>query len=45
MSPAPTSVHQRLLRKLHGGEYHPIAKSGETDIELTRPFNATIRLA
>ena len=33
------------LFELHGGEYHPIAKSDETDIELTRPFTATIRLA
>ncbi|MEV6442417.1 Uma2 family endonuclease [Amycolatopsis sp. NPDC051716] len=33
------------LFELRGGEYEPIAKSGETDIELTRPFTATIRLA
>lgn len=33
------------LFELQGDEYHPIAKSGETDIELTRPFAATIRLA
>jgi Uma2 family endonuclease len=33
------------LFELQGDEYEPIAKSGETDIELTRPFNATIRLA
>ena len=33
------------LFELQGGEYHPIAKSDETDIELTRPFTATIRLA
>ncbi|MFB9687748.1 Uma2 family endonuclease [Amycolatopsis plumensis] len=32
------------LFELHDGEYQPIAKSGETDIELTRPFTATIRL-
>ncbi|MDQ7802428.1 Uma2 family endonuclease [Amycolatopsis sp. A133] len=33
------------LFELQGDEYEPIAKSGETDIELTRPFNVTIRLA
>ncbi|MBE8520213.1 hypothetical protein ILP97_22410 [Amycolatopsis sp. H6(2020)] len=33
------------LFELQGDEYHPIAKSDETDIELTRPFAATIRLA
>lgn len=33
------------LFELRGGEYEPIAKSGETDIEITRPFTATIRLA
>ncbi|WP_310976491.1 MULTISPECIES: Uma2 family endonuclease [unclassified Amycolatopsis] len=33
------------LFELHGGEYEPIAKSDKTDLALTRPFTATIRLA
>jgi Uma2 family endonuclease len=33
------------LFELQGDEYAPIAKSDEADIELIRPFNATIRLA
>jgi len=33
------------LFELQGDEYQPITKSGETDIELIRPFAATIRLA
>ncbi|WP_410609385.1 Uma2 family endonuclease [Amycolatopsis sp. lyj-109] len=33
------------LFELQGGEYAPIAKSDKAEIELTRPFTATIRLA
>ncbi|MGW5746923.1 Uma2 family endonuclease [Amycolatopsis sp. NPDC003861] len=33
------------LFELHAGEYEPIAKSDKTDLALTRPFTATIRLA
>ncbi len=31
--------------ELQGEDYHPIAKSDKAEIELTRPFAATIRLA
>ncbi|MEV7094668.1 Uma2 family endonuclease [Amycolatopsis sp. NPDC051045] len=33
------------LFELQGDEYAAIAQSDEADIELIRPFNATIRLA
>lgn len=33
------------LFELQGDEYEPIAKSDKTDLALTRPFSATIRLA
>jgi Uma2 family endonuclease len=41
----PGEPSAATLFELQGDEYEPIAKSDKADIALTRPFNATIRLA
>ncbi|ADJ44094.1 hypothetical protein AMES_2271 [Amycolatopsis mediterranei S699] len=41
----PGEPSTATLFELQDGEYEPIAKNDKTDLELTRPFAATIRLA